>query len=144
MENQALAETVAASTLSTSVDKSHVKCPAPAGCTPPMPHAAPSPAECTDASGSKFHPPTPYPETTIFSHNPHLIPTLTAQESSPVLCGPTPASTPVHPSSSYPHSPTPSNIEFASETYHVTPGNNSTLFPGSTAHPTHPSTIKGN
>jgi len=142
------------------VQPSHqVKCPAPAGQTPPVPQAhpaaspvastfLPSPVECASpTTGTLYHPATPMPTGAVFHNTPASpIPTFAVNNSinsisnnefqnSPILCGPTPTSTPVQPSTAFTHSPQPTTpMEFASETYSA---------PTNSPAP-HLSTIKGN
>lgn len=145
-----------------------LKCPPPAGFTPNAPHISPfvpSPVECASPnSGHLFHPATPIPTAAVFHNTPASpVPTFAVndqpeQVNSPILCGPTPVSTPVHPGF-VKHSPQPAHIDFASETYHsTTPAAVSTTAPISTTVPAtltthntssptnaaHLSTLKGN
>jgi hypothetical protein len=130
-----------------------VKYPAPAGQTPPtqercVPSTStfvPSPIECASpTTGTMYHPATPIPSTSSVYHNspPPPAPTFNVPsqdlpQNSPMMCGQTPTSTPVvH--SSFPHSPQPTNVEFATETF----SNSPTPTPSASA--PHLSTIKGN
>lgn len=146
----------------TTITPAHVdmKCPAPAGQTPP-PHDrvtpnssgfVPSPVECASpTSGTMYHPATPMPTAAMFhttSTSPSPIPTFNVQhtsshaQNSPILCGPTPTSTPIPVPSAIPHSPQPANMEFATETFSSSPAGSQTL--GREGSGTHLSTIKGN
>lgn len=149
------------------------KCPAPAGQTPPPPGARehhlaaapfiPSPIECASpTSGNMYHPATPMPVGNPAFHNTPASPPVPsfqvnssapAGAASPMLCGPTPTSTPVHPSLGVPRSPLPSTMEFASETY-ATPLPSTTTTTNASpitttaqspsTHAPHLSTLKGN
>lgn len=157
----------------TSIDKpsthAPLRCPAPAGQTPNTTHSrdgtqlVPSPVECASpTSGNMFHPATPIPVTAAFHNTPASpVPTFAVNDqptdqavNSPAMCGPTPASTPVH--HSFIHSPPQGHVEFATETFHpitpapapVTTSSSPTLAPITSASPStsapHLSTLKGN
>lgn len=122
--------------------------PAAAGMTPPLNRSGPSPVEMETPQGTKYHPATPIPEhrtPTQEAAEALLLPTMTnipfGSPATPAFCGftpaPTPASTPVHPSTLQ-FSPSPVVMNFATETYET-----SEHLPAS-ALPVQPSTIKGN
>eukprot|EP00026_Physarum_polycephalum_P013367 Phypoly_transcript_13760.p1 GENE.Phypoly_transcript_13760~~Phypoly_transcript_13760.p1 ORF type:complete len:294 (+),score=68.36 Phypoly_transcript_13760:111-992(+) len=126
-----------------------LKCPAPAGQTPPtqergIPSTStfvPSPIECASpTTGIMYHPATPMPVSSLFHNTPASPPiptfnvTQEAPQNSPMLCGPTPTSTPVPVHTSFSSSPQTANIEYATETFSNSP----------TPHAPHLSTIKGN
>ena len=132
------------------------KAPAPAGQTPPFHEKSvpsttfvPSPVECASpTSGNLFHPATPIPNNAVFHNTPASpVPTFNVNDTehhqnSPMMCGPTPASTPVVHSTQYAHSPQAANYEFATETF-SSPLSTSSSTSTSSGAP-HLATLKGN